>query len=106
MAAAVPLNHLEQARLSIKCAFCTRLIKQFYVQCSQCANLFLCADCFSAKVVLPPHDSSHSYFVPRCLETNIFSGDWSVREELLLLDGTHEPSSPETDMCNSMFLFS
>jgi hypothetical protein len=82
-----PLTHLEQARLSVKCSFCTRLIKHFYVQCATCSGIFLCADCFSAKVVLPPHDSSHPYYVARCLERNVFEKDWTLKEELMLLDG-------------------
>jgi transcriptional adapter 2-alpha len=82
-----PLSHLEQARLSVKCSFCTRIIKQFYIQCATCSNVFLCADCFSAKVTMPPHDSSHPYFVARCLERSIFEKDWTAKEELMLFDG-------------------
>lgn len=82
-----PLSHLEQARLSVKCSFCTRIIKHFYVQCATCSGVFLCADCFSAKVVMPPHDSSHPYYVSRCLERSVFEKDWSSKEELMLLDG-------------------
>jgi hypothetical protein len=82
-----PLSHIEQARVCVKCTFCTKIIKQFYVQCARCSNLFLCADCFTAGVIIPPHDNSHPYFIPYCMDKNMFSSDWSIKEELLLLDG-------------------
>jgi hypothetical protein len=36
---------------------------------------------------MPPHNSSHPYFVARCLERSIFEKDWTAKEELMLFDG-------------------
>jgi transcriptional adapter 2-alpha len=70
------------------CGFCSHDITQsFRAKCAVCEDVFLCIDCFSAGVTFFPHKSSHEYRLPDCLEFPIFSKDWMVNEELLLLEG-------------------
>ena len=46
----------------------------------------LCSDCFSIGAKLFPHEAWHPYKVIECLEYPLFSKDWSIQEELLLLE--------------------
>lgn len=55
-------------------------------RCLECVNHSLCGDCFAVGVELLPHKRTHSYRVVECLENNIFSKEWSLNEELLLLE--------------------
>lgn len=82
-------SHLLRIQNKLKCSFCTKSIgRSLFVQCAVCDNILLCSDCFAAGVILPPHNSSHPYRVAECLEsTTIFAKDWTIKEELLLLDG-------------------
>lgn len=76
------------------CKYCKRdLSRLFYIQCAECENdLLLCGDCFSVGVEINElgHKNNHKYIVADCLETPLFTKDWSMNEELLLLDGFHE----------------
>jgi len=70
------------------------------VHCADCSctsatstntsSVCLCGDCFVAGVDVPEinHSSDHRYIVATCLEIPLFSKDWTVSEELALLDGT------------------
>lgn len=72
----------------VTCTYCHRNITvQFYTQCAQCENFFLCQDCFAVGVELYPHENSHSYRVRDCLEVPMFMKDWSALEELQMLKG-------------------
>ena len=66
--------------------FC-QYIGQLRMQCIECENFSLCGECFCAGVNLPPHENTHSYTVSDCLEVPIFTKDWTISEELMLLDG-------------------
>jgi len=47
----------------------------------------LCGDCFSVGVSINQHRGYHDYYVVDCLERPIFAKDWTVHEELELLEG-------------------
>lgn len=82
----LPLSFVQ----SLKCTFCIRNLDHgFYIQCAECTSpeVFLCVDCFSAGVNVGNHENCHSYRVPDCLDMPLFAKDWSIKEELLLLDG-------------------
>lgn len=49
--------------------------------------MFLCGDCFCAGVELGTHKNNHKYKVADCLEYPLFVKDWSVSEELAMLEG-------------------
>lgn len=97
----VPLTCLEQVRAMIKCCFCQRVSNPFFIQCALCKDTYFCPDCFCAGVTLPSHDISHPYRIPDCLETIVFAKDWSIKEELLLLDGTSNPLTIHTNILSS-----
>lgn len=46
-----------------------------------------CIDCFCSGAALYPHRADHSYRVIDCLDFPLFSKDWAVSDELLLLEG-------------------
>lgn len=69
------------------CNYCKREITlHFYVKCAECDNIELCGDCFSSGVKFEKHEPFHNYRVIDCLETSIFTKDWSIHEELMLLE--------------------
>lgn len=77
---------------SLKCTFCTRGIEHgFHITCAECTSpeVHLCVDCFSAGVNVGDHENTHNYRVPDCLDMPLFSKDWTVKDELLLLEGTN-----------------
>eukprot|EP01031_Cornospumella_fuschlensis_P009390 gene9390-11532_t len=79
--------YLDRVRNRLKCSFCLRSIgRSFYTECATCSNFYLCLDCFSADVCLPPHEPSHSYKVAENLDMLLFSKDWTIKDELMLLD--------------------
>jgi len=57
------------------------------VHCVECSDFHLCADCFSSGVELNDHKNTHKYKVADCLEIPLFTKDWTVSEELSMLDG-------------------
>lgn len=75
-------------RKAVRCSYCIRDVTvQFRVHCAVCPDFQLCHDCFTAGVTLNPHDPSHDYKVADCLDIPIFVKDWTVNDELTLLDG-------------------
>jgi transcriptional adapter 2-alpha len=72
----------------INCAYCHKDVTfNLKIHCNECHDLSLCSDCFAVGVNIDSHVSSHSYRVGDCLDCSIFAKDWSVAEELLLLEG-------------------
>ena len=48
----------------------------------------MCADCFAAGAQKYPHENTHDYRVVDCLDMPLFTKDWTINEELMLLEGT------------------
>eukprot|EP01041_Mallomonas_annulata_P012575 gene12575-26481_t len=71
------------------CCYCMRDITKIpRVRCAVCQpDIDFCADCFAAGVNINDHKNYHGYFVVDCIEQPIFSKDWTISEELLLLEG-------------------
>lgn len=100
-----PLSPLALIRSSNQCSFCTRNIsKSFFVKCAECKDFFLCSDCFAAGVKLYPHENSHAYHIPDCLDNPLFVKDWTVKEDLMLLEGTIIGATIES-VVNVIFVF-
>jgi transcriptional adapter 2-alpha len=75
-------------KLNVSCRYCKRdIAQQCRIRCAVCPDFELCHDCFSAGVSFAPHEASHAYRVVDCLDFPMFSKDWFVSEELLLLEG-------------------
>jgi hypothetical protein len=62
---------------------------QFRACCAICDNYDMCSDCFAAGVQRFPHKNTHAYRVVDCLDTPLFVKDWSINEELMLLEGSY-----------------
>jgi transcriptional adapter 2-alpha len=72
------------------CSYChVDITQQIRIKCAECADFDLCADCFCSGVELLPHKPSHSYRVVDSTHFPIFSKDWTLGEELLLLEGDY-----------------
>mmetsp|Transcript_16109 Transcript_16109/g.17449 ORF Transcript_16109/g.17449 Transcript_16109/m.17449 type:complete len:565 (+) Transcript_16109:63-1757(+) len=87
------MTSVPSSLTSLKCTFCTRGIEHtFYITCAVCTTpeVHLCVDCFSAGVNVGDHENCHPYRVPDCLDMPIFSKDWTIKEELLLLEGVQK----------------
>ena len=70
------------------CTYCLKDISLLcQVKCLECDNAEFCTDCFCSGVEIDEHLNSHSYRLSDSLDFNLFSPDWTVAEELLLLDG-------------------
>lgn len=79
--------YLDRVRNKLKCSFCCRSIgRGFYTECATCSNFCLCLDCFSADVRLPPHEPTHPYKVAENLDFVFCAKDWTIKDELMLLD--------------------
>ena len=75
-------------RLQYCCSYCKRDIsQQLRIHCAVCENFDLCGDCFSTGVSRFPHVNTHDYQVVDSLEVPLFTKDWTIREELALLEG-------------------
>ena len=71
------------------CNYCNRdITTQFRVCCAVCENYDMCADCFAAGAQKYPHENTHDYRVVDCLDMPLFTKDWTINEELMLLEGT------------------
>ena len=70
------------------CSNCQRDITlHCRIRCAVCADVNLCTDCFAVGVCFGAHDGSHDYRVVDGLDFPLFAKDWTVQEELLLLEG-------------------
>lgn len=70
------------------CSYCHLDITQYLqILCNECQNFSLCADCYCSGVELYPHKATHSYRIVDCLHYPIFHKEWTIAEELLLLEG-------------------
>jgi hypothetical protein len=71
-----------------RCNYCHIDITQYLrISCNECENFLLCADCYCSGVELFPHKPTHSYRIVDCLHYPIFQKEWTIAEELLLLEG-------------------
>lgn len=72
------------------CSYCHKDITlTLKIHCAECDGFTLCSDCFSVGVNLGNHCASHGYRIADCLDCPIFAKDWSISEELLLLEGIY-----------------
>jgi len=79
---------MSSSKAAIRCKYCRKdVVRSFAVECAECENFILCTDCFSAGVELHPHKNTHKYKVSDCLEFPLLVKDWTVSEELALLEG-------------------
>src|SRR5256885_1582356 len=72
------------------CSLCDRNIqKSIKVRCFECSDpaVTLCFECFRTGAENGAHKSTHDYFVLDNLNFNLFTKDWTAKEELLLIQG-------------------
>lgn len=77
-----------QSSQRTNCKYCKRdITRTLVIQCAECNEFHLCSDCFCAGVEIEDHRNNHKYRVSDCLEVAIFAKDWTVNEELTILEG-------------------
>ena len=71
------------------CKYCERdITSTLRIRCAECMpEMDFCGDCFAVGVEIDDHKATHDYYVSDCLDFPIFTNDWTVSEELLLLEG-------------------
>lgn len=75
--------------MSIECTYCEEKVnfkRGIYIKCTQCQDVKLCLECFSAGVVLADHDNDHPYQLIDCGSFSIIDEAWKAHEELALLE--------------------
>lgn len=74
--------------IQYSCNSCHKNITtEFRIRCAECEDYDICADCFSAGHERKQHKNTHAYRVVDCLDKPLFTKDWSINEELMLLEG-------------------
>lgn len=80
--------HTGGKEVVYKCNNCgSSLSQEFRVRCAICPKFDLCGDCFSVGAEIPPHLNTHPYRIVDCLDVPLFSRDWTISDELLMLEG-------------------
>ena len=70
------------------CDSCFKDISQVLrIQCAECEEVDLCAECFGNGVEFQNHLKQHSYRIIPPLTSPIYSDGWRADEELLLIEG-------------------
>ncbi|KAK2953709.1 putative Transcriptional adapter ADA2 [Blattamonas nauphoetae] len=71
----------------VTCDYCGRdLTNSPRIVCKECKEFELCIDCFLVGACLEPHKLSHKYRIVQHLDVPLLDPDWTVEEELILLD--------------------
>lgn len=69
------------------CATCLRQIRdEYYIQCKKCQGFIQCLECFAYGYEKDRHLRSHSFFVMNPQTEPVFAENWTIEEELLLLN--------------------
>lgn len=72
----------------MSCEFCTREIFYCtYISCVNCSDLPICVACYCLGKERTGHKKTHKYRVVDALRFPLFIGDWTAKEERLLLEG-------------------
>ena len=68
------------------CRTCNRdIVDECYIQCTRCKGFFQCLECFSVGAESIDHINKHPFILmPPSLDP-IFSENWTIEEELMLL---------------------
>lgn len=69
------------------CATCLRsLVDEYYVQCNKCHGFIQCLECFAYGYEKEKHLRTHPFVLMEPKEPSIYTSDWTIEEELLLLN--------------------
>lgn len=76
------------------CVYCLAEVSSLRFRCTECADIELCPDCFSAGAEIGPHRRWHGYQLVDGGRFTLWGaeaeGGWSSREEQLLLDAIEQ----------------
>ncbi|CAI5780460.1 transcriptional adapter 2-beta [Podarcis lilfordi] len=76
------------------CVYCLAEVSSLRFRCTECADIELCAECFSAGAEIGPHRRWHGYQLVDGGRFTLWGaeaeGGWSSREEQLLLDAIEQ----------------
>lgn len=76
------------------CVYCLAEVSSLRFRCTDCADIELCPDCFSAGAEIGPHRRWHGYQLVDGGRFTLWGaeaeGGWSSREEQLLLDAIEQ----------------
>ena len=70
------------------CDYCKKdITAEVRIRCAKCSEFDLCVDCFFVGVETQQHKNDHPYRVIENQQASILSTNWTIEEELLLLEG-------------------
>lgn len=76
------------------CVYCLAEVSSLRFRCTECADIELCPECFSAGAEIGPHRRWHGYQLVDGGRFTLWGaeaeGGWSSREEQLLLDAIEQ----------------
>lgn len=76
------------------CVYCLAEVSPLRFRCTECADIELCPECFSAGAEIGPHRRWHGYQLVDGGRFTLWGaeaeGGWSSREEQLLLDAIEQ----------------
>ncbi|KAJ5069713.1 transcriptional adapter 2-alpha [Anaeramoeba ignava] len=76
---------------TILCKFCNaNITNMIRIICGECENTTICTDCLKEGKEGSGHKSGHKYRIIRPTQTHIFSTEWTMDEEILLLEATEK----------------
>lgn len=76
------------------CVYCLAEVSSLRFRCTECTDIELCPECFSAGAEIGPHRRWHGYQLVDGGRFTLWGaeaeGGWSSREEQLLLDAIEQ----------------
>ena len=69
------------------CETCWReLVNECYILCTKCHGFTQCLNCFAQGYEKGTHLKTHPYILMKASTPNLFTSDWTIEEEIILLD--------------------
>ncbi len=82
-----PGARTNKSRSPYVCDYCHKdLSTSLRVKCNECQDFDLCLECFAVGVEITPHRNTHGYRIIDSLSRPLYTMDWGIDEETLLLE--------------------
>ena len=82
-----PGARTNKSRSPYVCDYCHKdLSTSLRVKCNECQDFDLCLECFAVGVEITPHKNTHGYRIIDSLSRPLYTMDWGIDEETLLLE--------------------
>lgn len=80
--------HVGGKSVVYTCNHCgSNISQEIRIRCAVCPDFDLCGDCFAVGAETHPHKNTYDYRIVDCLDVPLFTKDWTINDELLMLEG-------------------